>query len=178
MHFLVGALGRANSKEMSTPGRGFERLFLLSIGRGHPSPAFLPIQQGPHPGRTDRKQERQQDPEARVTETGRPRSTGVTWRPRGKEARRPIQKHKTASGHRCRFRLTQTVPPSSCRKGLWVPSQAIPRTLDTPLLQNSQPSTVRLWTALPSTACCTPAGMWKKAGIPTLAHRNTPPCRT
>lgn len=95
-----------------TPGRGFPRLFLLSVGRGRPRPAFLPIPQGPRPGRAERRPERGGCRGEGRTERGRPKSMGLsgeleTHRQGGQET---APETRTASGQRSRFHLTPSRP--------------------------------------------------------------------
>lgn len=149
--------------------------FYLALGGATPVPrSFLssrdPAQSAQTEGWRDSRiqrpgSQRRGDPEA--WESQRPGD-----RPRGKEARRPTQKHKT-----CRFPLTPNCPTLKPRtKSMG----SIPG--DAPDSRHSgppeQPSTGRLWTRFSRSACSTPAGTWRKAGTPKRAHRNTPPCRT
>lgn len=149
--------------------------FYLALGGATPVPrSFLssrdPTQSAQTEGWRDSRiqrpgSQRRGDPEA--WESQRPGD-----RPRGKEAKRPTQKHKT-----CRFRLTPNCPTLKPRtKSMG----SIPG--DAPDSRHSgppeQPSTGRLWTRFSRSACSTPAGTWRKAGTPKRAHRNTPPCRT
>lgn len=113
----MGALGRAKSKKTSTPEIAlpdvvFRVCFYLGLGGAAQSrvPSF-PAGTPPRTRREKTGETDQWDPEARITEKGRPKSIGVMeiWRPRVKEARKPTQKHKT-SGHRYRFRLIPSCP--------------------------------------------------------------------